>query len=280
MGRDIFRVQKGHIMVSFSKFFGVVGAVAVLAAAGAAHAFGPGLIVLEGSDAQTLHNLNPYSTNFQTGLETFSSAPLLPTLVIGSPTIGSATPGGTVFAASLTGIDPHLYSGVYIASPGACCSENDAAVASLADQATVLLFHSLGRSIAIENYQGGAAFQFITGFTLTGNQAVGYGTSGGGSTCFDGNAITATGTAFGLGSGNLPAIGCFGHQAYLSSFLNTHGFTADLADNQTLFPGYAVVASNDGGGLPGIPEPGTWALMLIGVGAIGFAARHRRSVAA
>jgi len=280
MGRSRLRALEGCTMVSFNKFFGVVGAVAVLAAAGAAHAFGPGLIVLEGSDAQTFHQLNPYSNNFQTGLEKYSSAPLLPTLVIGYPTVGSATPGGTVFAASLTGIDPHNYSGLYIASPGSCCSENDAAVASLADQATVLLFHSLGRSIAIENYQGGAAFQFITGFTLTGNQAVGYGTSGGGSTCFDGNAITATGTAFGLGSGNLPAIGCFGHQAYLSSFLNTHGFTADLADNQTLFPGYAVVASNDGGGLPGIPEPGTWALMLIGVGAIGFAARLRKSVVA
>jgi len=244
-----------------------------------AQAFGPGLIVLEGSDAQTYHSLEPYSTNFLTGLQIYSSAPGLPVLAIGYNPIGT-NPAGKVFASSLLGIsasDLLGYSGLYIGSPYSCCSENDAVVAG--HEGDILAFHAAGRSVAVENYTGGAAFSFLTGFTLTGSQAIGYDTPGGGEGCFDGNVITAAGGVFGLGAAasTLPSIHCFGHQAYLSSFMVANGFGFNLADNPA-FPGYTVVASNGGGGVSAglVPEPETYAMLLAGLGLLGFVARRRK----
>jgi hypothetical protein len=259
-------------------FAALIAAATMSATAAQAGPFGAGLIVLEGSDAQTYHGLQPYSTNFQTGLQLYSSAPTLKVLQTGYQSTGSA-PAGTDFVSSLVGVDLTQYSGLYIGSPGSCCSENDAAVADASVQAAILAFHDLGRSIAIENYQGGSAFSFLLGFSMSTPDIIGYGTTSGES-CFDGNQITAAGTVFGLGSGQLPSIGCFGHQAYSSAFMVAHGFGYNLADNPT-YPGYTVVASNGGGGiietLPGgVPEPATWALMISGFGMVGMGLRRRR----
>jgi hypothetical protein len=258
-------------------FAALIAAATMSASAAQAGPFGAGLIILEGSDAQTFHQLDPYSTNFQTGLQLYSSAPTLKVLQTGYQSVGNA-PAGTDFVSSLVGVDLSLYSGLYIGSPGSCCSEDDAAVSDPTVQAAILAFHNLGRSIAIENYQGGSQFAFLLGFSMSTPDIIGYGT-GSGADCFDGNQITAAGTVFGLGSGQLPSIGCFGHQAYSSAFLTAHGFGYNLADNPT-YPGYTVVASNGGGGiietLPGVPEPTTWALMISGFGLVGMGLRRRR----
>ena len=47
-----------------------------------AKAAGIGLLILEGSDSQTIHGLDPYSTNFLNGMSTFSTTPWLPNAIL------------------------------------------------------------------------------------------------------------------------------------------------------------------------------------------------------
>ncbi len=263
-----------------------------------------GLLILEGSDAQTFHRLNPYSTDFLNGLASFSTASSLPIAIVNSSPVGAPTVGSS-FLGSLssgsTGL-PTLstmlldYSALYIASPGTCCSESPL---STADAATVAGFLSAGRSVAIEDYQGGSQFDSIVGLTGalagTGNSHVAG--SGGGypglGSCFDGNIVAPGGAAYGLGpvGSAVPNLGCFGHQAYQASFFDPLGFTTYIVTTPPgALPGFHVVISNGGGAGCGLacvvtpaPEPSAFAVYGVGVGslalipAIGSVRRRRRN---
>jgi hypothetical protein len=67
--------------------------------------------------------------------------------------------------------------------------------------------------------------------------------------------------------------GFFANNTLVNQFL-----TVERKDNQAVLRGAIVAASALGPG--GVPEPGTWAMMLLGFGAVGIAARRRSAVVA
>ena len=80
-----------------------------------------------------------------------------------------------------------------------------------------------------------------------------------------------TGTGFGasgfsapLGSGPLGALGAFINPW---SFLNSSGIDSTQVNGYTQALRFTATT-------PAVPEPGTWALTLLGLGAIGLGRRH------
>lgn len=108
-------------------------------------------------------------------------------------------------------------------SPGGCCDDGRSLV-SAANQAAIAVFRAAGGSLGIMDFQGGD-WGTALGFTTSPADAGGFRppfNTAGGSTCFDGNAVTLAGSALGITAA--PPVGCFGHQAYrLSAF---PGYTA------------------------------------------------------
>lgn len=275
-------------MTILSRFLTCLAAAAfALLAAGApapAQAASTGLLILEGSDSQTYHGLDPYSTNFLNGLATFSTAPTLPVAIFGYNPIG--TPG--VGKAFLSGVLPtlstmlSLYSGIYLNASSSCCSETSL---SFTDATTIASFLAAGRSVAIEDYQGGAQFDPIVGTSGGANSHVA-GHGGGASSslgdCFDNNTVAAGGASYGLGAigAAVPNLSCFGHQAYEAAFFDTLGLTTYIVTAPSP-PGFNVVISNGGGGLAeavitAAPEPMSMALFGVGLAGLAAARRGRR----
>lgn len=242
-----------------------------------------GLLILEGSDAQTLHGLEPYSTDFLNGLPAFSTAPALPIAILSSNPVGTPTVGKT-FLSIMPSLADLLagYSSLYIGSPGTCCDETPL---SSGDAAIVKAFLDAGRSVAIEDYQGGAVYDVIIGNTGAGagtanSHIAGYGGGYAGlGSCFDGNIVANGGAAFGLGpvGSAVPNIGCFGHQAYEESFFDPLGFTTYIVTTPPgTLTGFNVVISNGGGAGCGLacvvtPEPASLSILGMGVAALALA---------
>jgi hypothetical protein len=89
---------------------------------------------------------------------------------------------------------------------------------------------------------------------------------------------TELATYFGIFQGN-SAVGCTGDGCFNNTYLlfyNPAGFTSGTFDLTTLFtkPGVSHIDLFDHGG---VPEPSTWAMMLLGFGAIGVAMRRRKA---
>ena len=241
-----------------------------------AAAAGPGFIALEGSDSTALHQDPQYTPQLFSYLQGSSS---LPVLVLGNVTLTYTGGVATTYVSSLSGVTLANYSAIYIESPGGCCAADNTVLNGYG--AAVNTFISNGGNLSIENYIGGGYDGVVPGGAAAPlGSILGYGTAGGGSTCTDGELVTAFGLAKGFTQP--PVDHCWEHQAYEMSYWGALGYQSLIASDPTGYTfgdntnvGSAFLALGGTLGTPsGVPEPSTWGLMLLGFGAIGMAMRR------
>lgn len=252
-----------------------LGSAAALALAASAPA-SANTLVLEGSDATSYHQDAAYSAQLFGYLK---GASALPVLVYGGVSISGA-PAGTVYSTSLAGLNTANYSAVYLQStPGGCCDDAYSAVNGDASKANLASFYAAGGSVSIGNYEGNAGWGTLLGFaglsTITSADIGGYGGGAGGSSCFDTETFLPGALAAGFSQPG--SLGCWGHQSYKMTTFGALGFNNLVESNNGLGKGWSsflALGGVLGGG--GVPEPATWALMLMGFGAIGASLRDSR----
>ena len=99
------------------------------------------------------------------------------------------------------------YSGIYIDSPGGCCSDPGPSL-NPADNIKVADYVTAGGNLAVGDYQGSTFFDAALGFT--GSTGVRRGSLASGADCLDPAVSTASGIAFGFAASY--SEGCFVHR--------------------------------------------------------------------
>jgi len=237
---------------------------------------GPGFIALEGSDATTFHEDPVYTPQLFKYLQGASSKDVL---VLGDGFSNPFPTGGvgTSFASSLTGLTLSDYSAIYVKAPFGCCTADPSMLNGFG--AAVNAFIAAGGNLSIENYIGGSYDGVVpggAGASIAGGQIAGVG-------CSDGEVVTAAGISKGFGQP--PVDFCWSHESYSNSYFGAFGYI-DLIHGALDYAAFADGTHNGSsllalGGTLGAaaPEPASWALMLVGFGAIGGAMRARRRTA-
>jgi len=241
-----------------------------------------GFIALEGSDATTFHQDPSYTPELFSYLKGSSLLPVLVFQPGGGPAPGPTGGVSTTIVNSLSGVVLSNFSAIYIESTGGCCDADPTVLNGFG--AEVSAFVAAGGNLSIENYLGGDYDGVVPGGTGPGGF---HGAAVAGTGCTDGELVTAFGISKGFSQP--PIDDCWSHQGYDLNYWSAFGYQslmksdpAPLASDGFGFAnGSSFMATGGtlGGGGPAVPEPGTWAMMLLGLGAIGAALRtSRRSV--
>ena len=255
----------------------VVAAFAAGAMALSTPAFAaPGFIALEGSDATTFHNDPVYTPQLFSYLKGSS---IKNVLILGD---GASNPSPTgvslSYASSLAGLTLSDYAAIYVKAPGGCCTADPTALNGYG--AAVSAFVAAGGNVSIENYIGGSYDGVVPG----GAGAI-QGLTVSATGCSDGEVVTAAGISKGFGQP--PVDFCWSHQSYSNAYFGSFGYLdlihgapdyGTFGDGTTSGSSFLAVGGSLGG--PGVPEPTTWALMLMGFGGLGLALRQRRTAVA
>ena len=268
---------------------GILAASGIALSAGAASA---GTVILEGSDAIGFHAGfgNPGAQTYTNQVfSALGGADPRKIAVVGSTYTGNPVVSGThsiQLFADLSGAGAlSNYAAIYFIGAGGCCTSGPGGLAGR--QADVTSYLSGGGTVEIGDYDGQTAWDFLIGGTGHSAFVAGIGGALSGPGCTDGEQVTALGISNGFTQP--PPIGCWTHQAYVTSHFAALGFTKTFFDADPGFaaanPGqgaFSSLLSNGstitGGG--GVPEPTTWALMLMGFGGLGLALRQRRTAVA
>jgi len=208
----------------------------------------------------------------------------LPVLVYGNVPLLHTGGVSATYVTSLSGVDLSNYSALYLESPGGCCIADNTVLNGYG--AAVSSFISGGGNLSIENYVGGGYDGVIPGgASAPFGTILGYGTSAGGSGCTDGEIVTAFGISHGFSQP--PYDSCWEHQAYEMSYWGGLGYQSlmqsdpfgyTFEDGTNLGSAFLALGGTLGTptGFGGVPEPSTWAMMLLGFGAVGAGMRRRR----
>ncbi len=243
-----------------------LGSLAFAAGLAGSAAAGAGFIALEGSDATTYHQDPQYTPQLFMYLQGGSSLNVLVLNAGSGPAIGQAGVGLTAVG-SLSGVTLSNYSAIYVESKYGCCTADQSLLNGFG--ASVNAFVAAGGNLSIENYGGGSYDGVVPGGAGSNSSN----TSGTG--CSDGELVTSDGIAKGFAQP--PVDGCWSHQGYDNAYWGAFGYKNLISSA----PAYGFTDGSSflatGGTLGGpIPEPATWALMLVGIGGVGFAMRSSR----
>jgi len=284
-------------MPKFLKLIGLV-AVALFCLGAAVQPAQAGTVILEGSDAIGFHAVggNPGAITYRDQAWTaIGGSDPRPIGVIGtdatggSSGVGSGTHPIMQFADLTAAGSLSNYVALYFLATDGCCTENDALPAG--HEADITAYLAAGGTVMIENYIGGAAWDFAVGTGGAGNAHVG-GIGGGAPNegaiagCDDGETVTADGLANGFTQP--PAMGCWTHQGYDQAFFGPLGFTHNFFDSppdyNTANPPpagpWSSLLSNGRTVTGTTPEPSSIALLCIGsLSLLGYGVRRRMRVA-
>ena len=258
------------------------GSVMVATPASAA----PGFISLEGSDATSFHHDSSYSTQLFKYLKGASAKKVLIYNPSGTINIDATTGLTNAYTKTLTGVTLTDYSALYLQTPHRCCTASVTALDGFG--ASVNSFIAGGGNIAIGNYIGGGYDGVVVGGAAAPAGVIeGYtalnGGVGGGPDCTDKETVTALGISKGFSQP--AALSCWSHQAYDNTYWAPLGYV-DLmhADPAYTFrggghDGSSFLALGGSLGSHSVPEPATWAMLVLGFGGVGALIRNRRRMA-